>query len=129
MRDKSLILDALENIEQSLNDVLEWTTDVHSVYDFLTSPSGMILLNAVCMKLWAVGEEIKRTDKKLFTLYSAINWKEAMKMRDVIAHHYFDIDAEIVFSTLSQDVQPLLQTIKQIKGDLTNDRIISDVRV
>jgi len=124
MYDKLLISDSLEHIEQSLNDILEWTASVSSVDDFVLSPSGMILLNAVCMKLFAIGEEIKsidkRTDKQLFPLYPTINWKEAMKMRDVIAHHYFDINAEIVFSTLQHDVPPLLQTIKQIRLDLTD---------
>ncbi|MCL1933471.1 MAG: DUF86 domain-containing protein [Candidatus Azobacteroides sp.] len=122
MYDKSLILDVLENIEQSLNNISEWTATIRSADDFLTSSSGMILLNAVCMKLFAVGEELKnidkRTDKQLFPIYSVINWKEAMKMRDVIAHHYFEIDAEVVFKTLQHDLPPLLQTIKQIKSDL-----------
>ena len=118
-----MILDALENIEQSLNDILDWTSNVESADDFLTSPSGVILLNAVCMKLVAVGEELKsidkRTDNQLFPLYPAINWHEAMKIRDVIAHHYFEIDAEIVFSTLHNDIQLLLQTIRQIITDLS----------
>ena len=124
MYDKLLVSDALENIEQSLNDVLEWTASIRSADDFWATPSGMILLNAVCMKLFAVGEELKsidkRTNKQLFPLYPAINWKEAIKMRDVIAHHYFDIDAEIVVSTLHHDIQPLLQVIRQIKTDITN---------
>ena len=105
MYDKSLIADTLGNIERSLKEILEWTVAVRSADDFLTSSSGAILLNAVCMKLFAVGEELKNidkwTEKQLFKLYPTINWKEAMKMRDVIAHHYFEIDAEVVFSTLS----------------------------
>ena len=125
MYDKLLISDSLDNIEQSLNDILEWTASIYSVDDFLMSSSGMILLNAVCMKLFAVGEELKsidkRTDKQLFQDYPVMNWKEAMKMRDVIAHHYFEIDAEIVFSTLQHDIRPLLQTIKQIKIDLMKE--------
>ena len=127
MYDKSLIIDALDNIEQSLNDILEWTENIHSIDDFLTSSSGVILLNAVCMKLFTIGEELKninkRTDKQLFPLYPTINWKEAMKMRDIIAHHYFEIDIEVIFSTLQYDIQPLLQTIKQIKTDLTKELV------
>ena len=122
MYDKSLIIDAIEKVEQSINDILEWTATVRSIDDFLTSSSGMILLNAVCMKLFSIGEELKnidkRTDKQLLNLYPAINWKEVIKMRDIIAHHYFEIDAEVVFSTLQYDIQPLLQTVKQIKDDL-----------
>jgi len=124
MYDKSLILSAFENIERALNDILEWTATIRSADDFLISSSGMVLLNAVCMKLFVVGEELKnidkRTDKQLFPLYPTINWKEVMKMRDVIAHHYFEIDVEVVFKTLQQDVQPLMETIEQIKIDLKN---------
>ena len=127
MYDKSLVIDALENIEQSLNDILDWTKNVRSVDDFLTSSSGMILLNAVCMKLFSIGEELKNVDKRtnqqLFPLYPAINWKEVIKMRDIIAHHYFEIDVEIVFSTLQHDIQPLLQTVKQMEIDLKKTRI------
>jgi len=122
MYDKSLIFDALDHIEQSLNDIIEWTVDIDTVDEFLTSQSGIILLNAICMKLFAVCEELKsidkKTDKQLFSLYPAINWKEAMKMRDVIAHHYFEVDAEIIFKTIHHDIQPLLQTIQQIKFDV-----------
>jgi len=124
MYDKLLILDTFDNIEQSLNDILEWTITIRSADDFLTSASGMILLNAVCMKLFTVGEELKNidkwTDKQLLSLYPLINWREAMKMRDVIAHHYFEIDAEVVFKTIDQDIHPLLQIINQIKIDLIN---------
>lgn len=122
MYDKSLILGNLNNIEHSLNDILEWTAKISSMNDFLTSSSGMILLNAVCMKLFSVGEELKsidkRTNKELFLLYPEINWKEAMKMRDVIAHHYFELDTEVVFDTIQNDVHPLLQTITKIKNNL-----------
>ena len=123
MYDKSLILEFIDNIEHSLNDVLEWTANIASADDFAISPSGIILLNAVCMKIFSVGEELKsidkRTDKQLFLLYPDINWREAMKMRDVIAHHYFEIDADVVFETLKNDVPSLLQTIVKMKNDLS----------
>ncbi|MDR1098062.1 MAG: DUF86 domain-containing protein [Tannerella sp.] len=122
MYDRSLIPNLLDNAEKSLNDVLEWTANIVSVNDFMISPSGMILLNAVCMKLFSIGEEIKsidkRTDKRLFPQYPEVNWKEVMKMRDVIAHHYFEIDAEVVFDTLKNDVPPLLAAVRQIREDL-----------
>jgi uncharacterized protein with HEPN domain len=42
-----------------------------------------------------------------------------MRLRDVIAHHYFEVDAEKVFAILCDDVPPLLAVIKQMKEDLT----------
>ena len=122
MYDRELVLDSLQNIETSLNEVVEWTAHVRSVDDFATSPEKVILLNAVCMKLFAVCEEIKVIDKRtqgeLLPLYPLVDWRKAMRMRDVVAHHYFAIDASVILQTLHDDVRPLLTAIVQIKADL-----------
>jgi uncharacterized protein with HEPN domain len=122
MYDKALLLDSLQRIESSLLKILERTSHVTSVNDFILSPTGMDLLDIVCMRLFAVGEEVKAidkyTNKSLLSLYPAINWNEIMKMRDIIAHHYFEVDANRVFNTICNDIQPLLQTIQQIKKDV-----------
>ena len=39
-------------------------------------------------------------------------------MRDRIAHGYFEIDTDIVFDVLKNNMPPLLVAIKQIKNDL-----------
>jgi len=49
--------------------------------------------------------------------YPQVPWNAVMKMRDIIAHHYFDVDAERVFDTLKNDIPPLLAVIKLIKED------------
>ena len=122
MYDKSLVADSLQNIEESILEILEWTAGIHSVDDFVSSSGGMMTLNAVCMKLIAIGEEIKSIDKHskntLLSKYSIIDWKKAMKMRDVIAHHYFEIDAEVVFLTLCNDIRPLLDVISQMRKEI-----------
>ena len=122
MYDVFLTEELLQRIENSLQEIIDWTVNVKSVDDFLLSEGGMILLNAVCMKLFSVGEEVKsldkHTNKLLLTKYPMIQWKDIMGMRDVIAHHYFDLDAEKVFDTLKNDIPPLLEVIKQMKNDL-----------
>lgn len=44
-------------------------------------------------------------------------------MRDQIAHGYFNIDAEVVFNTVKNDLDPLLQAthffIKELSNDIT----------
>ncbi|MDR2814791.1 MAG: DUF86 domain-containing protein, partial [Prevotellaceae bacterium] len=60
-----------------------------SVSDFVTTPNGIFMLDAVCMNLLAVGEAVKiidkRTDGKLLPNYLSIPWKDVMGMRDKIA--------------------------------------------
>ena len=52
----------------------------------------------------ALGESIKNPDKategKRLAQYPSIEWKRVMGMRDVIGHHHFDLDAEIVYTCL-----------------------------
>jgi len=126
MYDKSLAIKTLKNIEDSLLEVLEWSHDITSVDDFVTSHSGMILLNALCMKLLAIGEEIKgldrRTEGELLIHYPVVPWKQIKGLRDIIAHRYFSLDADIVFSVIKVDIQPLLETIQKITADLKQDR-------
>ena len=72
MYNRTILLESLQNIERVLQEVIEWTTRVRSSDDFSASTEGIILINAVCMRLFAVGEELKaidkRTDKKLLPL-------------------------------------------------------------
>lgn len=41
-----------------------------------------------------------------------------MGFRDVIAHHYFDIDAEEVWWVLENELEPLLSIVKKIKQEI-----------
>jgi len=41
-----------------------------------------------------------------------------MGMRDIIVHHYFDIDAEVIFKTLIEDIPPLLIVLERIHSTL-----------
>lgn len=82
----------------------------------------MSLLDGVCMKLIAVGESIKNldklTDRRLLVNYPQIPWREVMGMRDIIVHHYFEIDADVIYATVRESVPELLNIINIIKKDI-----------
>jgi uncharacterized protein with HEPN domain len=122
MYDSTRIVDSFDNIEKSLLLVLEQTSTVKSVDDFVTTPSGIFMLDAVCMNLLSVGEAVKnidrQTDRKLLPNYPAVPWKDIMGMRDKIAHHYFEVDADAIFDILRNDLPLLLSVVRQIKKDI-----------
>ena len=41
-----------------------------------------------------------------------------MGIRDIIAHHYFELDAEVVFDVVKNELPNLLQTIRRMINDL-----------
>lgn len=124
MYDKELVLDIILQMEETLQTVIHRTEQIRSVDDFLRSDSGMILLDSICMKLVAVGESLKNIDKithnSLLAKYDGVNWKDIKGMRDVIVHHYFEIDADIVYRTLSHDVPVLLSILGAMRSDLSS---------
>ncbi|MDR0940638.1 MAG: DUF86 domain-containing protein [Bacteroidales bacterium] len=123
MCDKELILDILENIECSLQEITEWMKDIKTIDDFVCTQHGTLLRNGVCMKILAIGEELKsidkRTKKQLLKKYPVVDWTKVMGMRDIIAHHYFEVDAEIVFNAAVMYVPQMSTCIKQIKKDVS----------
>lgn len=47
-----------------------------------------------------------------------------MGVRDIIAHHYFGIDAEEILHIIKRDLEPLLELIRRFKAMLINDVIL-----
>jgi uncharacterized protein with HEPN domain len=39
--------------------------------------------------------------------YPQIEWKKVKGMRDIITHHYFDLNAEAVYDVCANYVEPL----------------------
>ena len=117
-----IIWHTLSKIELAISRLQERTAVIKTVDDFLLSPSGMEKLDAACMVLIAIGESVKNLDKltegTLLPTYPAIPWKRVMGMRDVIAHHYFDVDAEVVFGVITKEIVPLKTAIETFKEQI-----------
>ena len=112
---KGIALDILEDILSAIEKLEERTKDIHSVDDFLCSSSGMVLLDATCMLLIAIGESLKSLDKTtngvLLPTYPSIPWKNVKGLRDIIAHPYFDVDASQILWIIKNEISPLKDAI------------------
>ena len=122
MLDKELTRNTLQQIKTLVNTICERTANINDIDDFLCSQNGMVLLDAVCMNLIAIGEAVKNLDKvsngELLPLYPQLQWSGIMRMRDKIAHHYFEIDAEVVLLTVKEDIPLVKTTIENMLNDL-----------
>ena len=122
MYDKTLVIDGLLDVEESLLHIIDRTAWIKTADDFVTSPTGVDMLDVATIRLMAIGEEIRKIDKRtegqLFVRYPDVEWRKITDMRNFIAHEYFRVDAEKIFDTVKNDVQPLLATIQQMIVDL-----------
>ena len=117
-----MTLHVLELIKTSLLEVEKRSEKITEPNDFLISETGVILMDSICMKLSAVGESIKNLDKitnrELLPRYSEIPWKNVMGVRDFIVHHYFEVDADVIFEICKNDVPVLISVINRMIDDL-----------
>ena len=109
------VYETLKNINLAITRLQNRSVGINSVNDYLMSPTGMEKLDAACMVLIALGESVKTldklTEKNLLPTYPSIDWKGVMGVRDVIAHHYFEVDPDAVYDIIKNDLDPLKKAI------------------
>ena len=124
MYDRELVLEILNQINGSVQTIQKRFQPIRSSNDFTDSDAGLEKLDAVCMQLIAIGESLKNLDKvtdfKLLQRYSEIEWKKVKGMRDIISHHYFDLNAEAIYEVCQSHIGLLGQVIEKIINDIKN---------
>ena len=122
MFDHEIAMDSLQKIRKAINTILERISVIDTPNDLLTTPGGMLRLDAICMNLIALGEAVKGLDKQthgeLLSRYPDIYWSGVMRMRDKIAHHYFEVDTDVVFQTIQEDIPQMKDVVERMISDL-----------
>ena len=125
MHDPGLAIDILQQINGAAKTILARFQPISSAEDFTHSDTGKEKLDAICMQLIAIGESLKKLDvitsQSLLSKYPQIDWKKAMGLRDIISHHYFDINAEAIFDVCRTKIKPLMVVIETMLNDLQNE--------
>ena len=74
------------------------------------------------MLLIAIGEGLKNLDKvtatTLLSGYPQVDWKRAKGLRDIISHHYFDVDAEEIFFICATHIDGMRNVLGKIIAEL-----------
>ncbi len=106
-----IVEDLLLQIRNAIHDLQTWNDSISNADDWLSSPEGMKTLAASCMLIEAIGEGFRkideRTTQQLLPHRPEIPWRDVIGMRNHIAHGYFDINTDLVFDIIQNDLKPL----------------------
>ncbi len=115
MSSNNRVMGLLLQIANAIQQLEDWNKNILDPEDYYNSPEGMKNLAASCMLIEAIGESIKQIDKitnsQLLAERQEIPWKDVIGIRNHIAHGYFDIDGDIVFDVVKNNLQPLSEAI------------------
>lgn len=122
MYDTELVCEIVDQIIVASTLVKERCLFATKEDDFIDTKEGQEKLDSICMKLVAIGESLKNidkiTDSKLLANYPQIEWKKIKGIRDFISHHYFDLDADVIYDICQNHIESLISTLKLIRQDL-----------
>lgn len=113
--DKATTAELLDFILESLRLIRRRFNGIRSSDDFLDSDEGLDRLDAISMRLQSIGEALKNLDKRekklLLHVADEEYWSKIIRTRDILSHHYIDIDAETVFMICDEKLAELEQKI------------------
>ena len=111
-----------EDILESIVHIERRFSSIHTPNDFALSSTGIDKLDAIAMRLQVIGEQLKLVDKlspEFFSNYPDTEWKKIIAMRDIISHHYANINLDIIFDVCTSKIPFLKETVIRIISDLT----------
>jgi len=82
---------------------------------FQTFSSDEMLFDAVLFNLEVIGEAVKKLPEEAKSSAPDANWTGPARMRDLIAHHYFSVDPQIVWEAATQHIPKILGHAKQLR--------------
>ncbi len=110
MNQNRTFLHHLSDISESISKVKTFIQDLN-YEQFLEDDKTQY---AVIRALEIIGEAAKQIPDEIKDQYSNLPWKEIVKMRDKLIHHYYGVDLEVVWNTLNEDFYDLENIIKEL---------------
>jgi uncharacterized protein with HEPN domain len=109
--DKANNLELLKFILESIEMIKKRFQNITCSDDFMYSDDGMTKLDSISMRLQSIGEALKNIDKRdrefLLEVADKTYWSNIIKTREIITHHYIDIDSETIFMICDEKLEDL----------------------
>lgn len=85
-----------------------------------------LVFDAVRIRLLEIGEAVKALPTDLLATEPGIPWSQVARMRDHLAHRYFDTSHAILQATVDHDLPDLLAAIRRLDHRLTDQATDND---
>lgn len=70
-------------------------------------------IDAVIRNLEVIGEATKLIPESIRSKYPSVEWKKIAGLRDILAHHYFEVDLDIIWDVLQNKLPALERELSE----------------
>ena len=113
MSEKSTLI-FIEHMLESIWDIQSFMKGV-SKEDLMKNKEK---LNAVVRSIEIIGEAAKSVPDSFKSKHLEVPWKEIVGTRDILIHHYFGIDVNILWNIITKDLYVLEKQLVKIRDTL-----------
>lgn len=118
--DKKNTIELIKFIESSINLIETRFLKINQSEDFIDTDEGLEKLDSISMRLQSIGEAIKNIIKRdpdsLYRICEKDYWSSIIKFREIVSHHYIDIDPEIIFDICKNELSLLKTKILEVRN-------------
>lgn len=107
--DRERLLDILDAIRQ---------IEKYAVKGFEAFSQNELIQVWFLSHLQIIGEATRSLSSGLTDKYSEVPWGEIIGLRNVLVHNYFEIDQEVAWGIVQNDLPPLKKQVETILQDL-----------
>ena len=100
----------LRHMLEAANDALGYV-GLKTREDFLKDA---LCQDAVIRRIEIIGEAASRLSPECLSEFPRIPWKNIINMRNRLIHAYYDINLNTVWSTVAEDLPPLIAELEKI---------------
>ena len=111
MSNKSKIEFNLRSFIESLEKIENYSKTFDNGEDFYHDAKSF---DASMMQFVVIGEIITRLDAEYKAAHDSIPWQKIKDFRNIIAHDYFGIDADEIWSIITLHLIPLKESIQEL---------------
>jgi uncharacterized protein with HEPN domain len=100
-----------------LDDILESCRNVRDYTNGMSFDNFAIdnkTIDAVVRNLEIIGEAVKCLPPDLLNRRPDIPWKKIARFRDIVVHHYFKVDLEVVWDVIQNQITQLEAAVNDI---------------
>ena len=107
----------LKNDEYYIGKIL---TDLHFIVEHMegvtisTLGENEVLLDSMSFRLIQIQENAKKLTEAYKEAHNTIPWTDIAGLRNRIVHDYGNVDLDIIFSTLTEDVPWLITELERV---------------
>ncbi len=106
----------IEDILENINLIEEFLSNLNSIEEL---ENNKLVLYAVLKAFENIGEATKNIPDDLKKEYPYF-WKEISGLRDIIVHHYWGIDMDIIYDIIENELPELKTVVQKILKEIKN---------